>query len=420
MHRTLRITHDAGFSRLSGLLSAFRSAVIAVSAPPRKARLRVSLALAFTLGLAGASAQAASSKWTVKDLGSIGGNYSNGYAVNDLGQVTGDAATPSGLAYHAFLYNGHGMIDISPVAQWTNLGSDINKFGHIVGFSSTSQDQNAVVSPFLYKDGVMSFFGSGGGSARSINDAGQIAGSTNAGRAFLYENGLMKDLGTLGGRASGASKINNHGQIVGNSDTAGGEIHGFIYENGAMRDLGTFPGGRFSSAAGINDKGQVVGQSDLPNSFETHAYLYSGGRMIDLGTLGGAHSQANAINNAGQVVGISGSSVSEEVRPFLYSDGKMVALSALPGVAKSGWLLLDATGINNKGQIVGRGYVDGNIRTRQHAYLLTPPAVKDASDCDDDGEQDADQGRGRGGDKERGRGKDSGKGKGRDKDCSER
>jgi probable HAF family extracellular repeat protein len=56
--------------------------------------------------------------------------------------------------------------------------------------------------------------------------------------AVMWQNGMMSNLGTLGGDSSYAFGINNNGQIVGNSKTASGEWHVFLWENGAMTDLG--------------------------------------------------------------------------------------------------------------------------------------------------------------------------------------
>ena len=59
-------------------------------------------------------------------------------------------------------------------------------------------------------------------------------------------------------RDSWAVAINDRGQVVGSSDTAAGDLHAFLYSDGAMTDLGTL-GGTNSWASGINDRGQVVG-----------------------------------------------------------------------------------------------------------------------------------------------------------------
>ena len=55
--------------------------------------------------------------------------------------------------------------------------------------------------------------------------------------------------------------INDAGQVVGRSFTAGGAHHAFITgpDGMGMRDLGTLGGTDYSDADGINDAGQVVG-----------------------------------------------------------------------------------------------------------------------------------------------------------------
>src|SRR5206468_3969954 len=93
-----------------------------------------------------------------------------------------------------------------------------------------------------------------------------------SGHAFLYRNGTMTDLGTLGGWGSAARGINDDGAIVGESLTASGDTHAFLYEDGTMTDLGTL-GGRFSNAYGINFKGEVVGESGTGSG--NHAVLWT-------------------------------------------------------------------------------------------------------------------------------------------------
>ena len=152
--------------------------------------------------------------------------------------------------------------------------------------------------------------GNGTSAATAINDAGQITGNSDVydadgnylgQHAFLYSNGQMIDLGTLGTDPNGvgfssAAAINGAGQVAGNSDVydADGNYlgqHAFLYSNGQMTDLGTLgtdPNGvGFSSAAAINGAGQVAGNSDVydadGNYLGQHAFLYSNGQMTDLG-----------------------------------------------------------------------------------------------------------------------------------------
>jgi probable HAF family extracellular repeat protein len=81
-------------------------------------------------------------------------------------------------------------------------------------------------------------------------------------------------LGTLPGRdGSVAFAINDRGQVVGISGTTFGEARAFLWENGKMTDLGTL-GGDFSEASAINDRGQVVGWA-MTAEGEQHAVLWT-------------------------------------------------------------------------------------------------------------------------------------------------
>jgi len=78
--------------------------------------------------------------------------------------------------------------------------------------------------------------------------------------AFLYSEGVMRDLGTLGGPNSEATAIGNFSHaVVGFSDVPGGGTHAFIYTNGAMADLNTYlPSGSgwvLDAATAINASG---------------------------------------------------------------------------------------------------------------------------------------------------------------------
>jgi uncharacterized membrane protein len=89
-------------------------------------------------------------------------------------------------------------------------------------------------------------------------------------RGFLWRDGVMLDLGTLGGPDALTQAINERGQIVGisytssipNPDSGIPTIDPFFWEDGRMEDIGSF-GGTFGVASFLNNRGQVVGTSNL-------------------------------------------------------------------------------------------------------------------------------------------------------------
>jgi probable HAF family extracellular repeat protein len=213
-----------------------------------------------------------------------------------------------------------------------------------------------------------------------INNVGQIVGfsfTTNNGAedAFLYSNGTMTDLGPLlgGGGDNLAYAINDSAQITGYSWPGVDGYHAFLYQGGQAQDLGTLGGG-FSVGTAINNLGQVAGYSEIAiGGGVQHPFLYSNGRMQDLGSLGGSLDTVGggrpSINNAGQIVG-SSNAPDDSVHAFFYANGVMTDLnSSLP--LNSGWVLNSANAINDSGQIVGLGTLNGQT----HGFLLENVAV---------------------------------------------
>jgi probable HAF family extracellular repeat protein len=195
--------------------------------------------------------------------------------------------------------------------------------------------------------------------------------STGFYRAFVYRNGHMTNLGTLGGNYSAAYAINKSSQVVGESATSANLQHAFPMGGGVMTDLGTLGGTAPSEstlAYGINDSGTIVGYSYLPDG-NFHGFVYSQAKMTDIGALY-TYSSGLAINNSGAIVGsadIRNNTGYEVYHAVIFEKGKPVDLNTLIP-AGSAWVLTSATSINAGGAIVGYGQIGGV----SHGFLLTP------------------------------------------------
>ena len=251
-------------------------------------------------------------RYKLVDLGTFGGPtsyFSNGAdgILNNHGTAAGWADTSTPDPYPSFCFNADCFVSHAFQSQngvLTDLGALpggassqalwISANGLIVG-----QSQNGVIDPLT---------------------------GIPEGDAVLWKDGQIINLGTLGGNFSVAQAINNRGQVVGAALNAipdpisflGTQIRAFLWRNGAMQDLGTL-GGPDAWGLFVNEGGQIAGWSltnSTPNpvldacgfgtTFPTQdPFLWEKGGMIDLGTLGGTCGYPTALNNRGQVVGQS-------------------------------------------------------------------------------------------------------------------
>jgi probable HAF family extracellular repeat protein len=290
------------------------------------------------------------------DLGTLGGNQSDAGAVNDEGQVAGAAlnAVPDPVP------------DSAGVLASTNCA--------ITPINTTE------VRAFVWQDGVMHDLGTLGGPdamASWINDRGQVAGQSftnsvvNASTGyptmdpFLSQDGKMIDLGTLGGTSGTANWLTAKGEVVGTSNLAGDLAHhAFAWQNGKMTDLGTL-GGTNSEAFFANNARTVVGRADFsPTSSDHHAFLWRNGKMIDLGTVDGdSSSTAVSVNAHDQVVGDSSGG-----HAWLWQDGSIHDLNTL--IAPGSDLSVEAAAfVNDSGEIYGTATLPNGD---QHVILLIP------------------------------------------------
>lgn len=319
------------------------------------------------------------------------------------------------------LYRVSDLGTLSSGGGFSGFVTGINDHGDVVGDWAIGK----TIRPFVLRKGKVKFIGSvaskgGTTTAADINNAGEVVGTmensnATARRAFSWRNGKLALLPLLGGKDSGASAINERGQIVGYAETrfpdaAGYDTsHAVMWEKGHIRDL-KVPAKNQSDALGINNKGEVVCMAvntGLPilNGADTatnKCFLWRNGNLADVGEAGvhtvprGVNDSGtivadvsnniflwrdgsrqniqtppgtdvcftSAINNAGQCVGSI--RAKGRVFAFVYRNGQLYDLNALtPG---SGWNLYRANDINERGQIVGMGKFKGQRRS----FLLTP------------------------------------------------
>ena len=235
---------------------------------------------------------------------------------------------------------------------------------------------------FLWENGSMRDMGTLGGPdtlPEAMNERGQIVGQSytssipNPGSGiptidpFLWQNGNMVDIGGLGGTWGVANFINSSGKVVGASDLAGDQTnHPFLWDRGSLRDLGTLGGNNWKCP--LDQRCRGGGRRGGSTGVATHdAFLWKKGVMTDLGNLG-VTSFAFAINSGGQVVGASRVD-STTVHAFIWEKGgPMVDLNTLVSPA-SDIELIDPYYINDRGYIAVQGVLPNGNR---HAVLLIP------------------------------------------------
>jgi probable HAF family extracellular repeat protein len=321
----------------------------------------------------------ADNSYTITAL-NLGGQWGIANGINNNGQIVGEYyanAVGGGTVLHAFVYNNGAMTDITKTppgyANGSGRATAINDNGQVVGETSF-YGAASYTHGFLYQGGTYTDLGALSNApsyASAINSSGQIVGSaypngyTGTGaeyvHAFLYQGGVMSDINPRSGEGFAAA-INSAGVIAGGVNV-GGEYRGFINDHGVVTEYSTL-----GFLKDINDLGQTVGLGITADESAVVATIWNNGVATNIGTLGqDSLSMANAINNKGQVVGYSGYSGDVGQRAILYTDGLLFDLNNLLS-PNSGWVLNYATDINDRGQIIGTGLLNG-VHT---SFVMTP------------------------------------------------
>lgn len=365
--------------------------------------------------------------YRVLNLETLGGTASTGNTINNRGVAMGAANLAGDMVEHATAWFYGFEFDLGTLGGPNSniVFPNRNERGEIVGISQThtpeplgEQWSCSAFFPtatgtgytclgFAWKWGEMSALptlGGDNGFAAAVNNLGQVAGWAEnkvhdptcvSPQVLQFEaviwgpgKGQIQELHPLAGDLdTAATAINDEGQVVGISGTCDAAVgaytakHAVLWENGKVTKLPTLGGAGWNTPAAINNNGEIAGFSDLPGDVSGgvltanfHAVLWTKDHTIrDLGTLPGDNvSEATGINNKGQIVGVSYPSS----HAFLWQDGVMTDLNTL--IPSNSALYLISTGdINDEGEITGQACVvaNGACTSEMPAFLAVP-------DCD--------------------------------------
>ena len=165
-----------------------------------------------------------------------------------------------------------------------------------------------------------------------------------------------------GARNTGASGINDHGDVVGGYTLANDTllVHGFLLKDGVFTSI-TVPGATSTSPYDVNNRGDIVGSYDSAGA-NTRSFLLRDGvfATIEVPTIAGLI--ATGINNRGDIVGhyrgVNG----------LPSGFLLDHRGAFSTIDYPGGVFTSATGINARGDIVGT-YIRPEFKAGMRGFL---------------------------------------------------
>lgn len=345
----------------------------------------------------------AASFYSITDLGSLdpspaSSSYANG--INDKGQVVGYFTTPNGTnpngtkreTKRAFVWadaNQNGISDpgemqlLTPLSSMTSRDSEaeeLNAQGQVVGYSIDAAGRKRAV---LWQNGTVIDLGTLGGDtahAYAINNTGKIVGysknSQGNDKATAWNVGIpgVTNIASRLPNECQALDVNNLGNVAGMCILSLSQYEAWYYGSSYIR----------SQSTGINDNNQTVGWSELTGNTTRAFWIDLNVGTTSLSRLGPSSDSTNSsdstkaheVNELGKIVGemtIGSQQFAAiwDINAVILNNREEAIATKLndrTSAAHFGWNLQSAKDINDKGQIVGHGTLNGQTR----AFLLNP------------------------------------------------
>ena len=341
-----------------------------------------SAALAVAAARAGdvhAAKAAAATRYVVADLPSLGGTNSKANSIDNRGWASGYSNVAGNQRRHATLWREGAATDLGTLGgPNSNIAWPVkNNSGRLSGISQTSTPD-----PLGENWSCSAFFP--GATATGFTCLG-----------FLWEDGVMEALPTLGGNNGFATGTNNRGQTAGWAENT---VHdptcvapqvlqfkAVVWGPGQnqVSQLPLISGDTSGAATAINDRGQVVGISGrcdqaVGRFTAIHAVLWEKGGVADIGNLGRfSWNTPMALNEGGDIAGFAPVDDSDPDNPQLHAFVKLKG-SAIEDIgALSGDLFSEALGINGRRQVVGISCANADGSGTCRAFLWQDGSMTD-------------------------------------------
>jgi uncharacterized membrane protein len=330
--------------------------------------------------LRGLSPASSSSGYTITTLPSLGGTNSAANSINERGEPMGTSFLSGNTTMHAALWRDGNVVDLKTLGgpnsavEWPVE----NDHGYISGISETS-----------HKDPLGE---STSWSCHAFLPDNGSSGDTCV--AFVWHDGTMHALPTLGGNNGYGAGMNEGGEIAGWAETkmhdstcVAPQVLQFLPAvwDAVTRKVRALPTLRENgkrdpdgAATAVNREGDVVGISgrcyQAVGSFTAHhAVLWRDGRPIELQTIGGVSwNTPTAINDEGQIVGFLNrrGKTDRQGNPDFISviwtdpSEKPTKIGTLPGDQLS-----EPTSINNEGAVLGVSFPSSDVYVWQDGMM---------------------------------------------------